>query len=321
MRTYPNRALAEGLLTTVLMIVLATLGLILPWLFFLSGLLFPIPLIIMVFRHGLKKALLAVVVAYTVLVLALADYFTVTLFFAQFCSVAIFFGLLFRNKIPAGKSLFAGVVLAALITIAALALISSATDLTLNTIENQFNMQMEKNLELYQKSYEISQQQQDEMRQSMHTFVKYMVMLLPGSLIIGAMLSTLFTFLITRVILIRLKHNILPLPPFSHWTFPWHTVWGVIIGLALMIVGDRYGLGIMAIIGKNILYVFGFSFFLLGVAVAVYYYKKLSIPKIIKWLIIVLALLFPATPYLLAAVGVLDPLVDIRKLNKKTEKK
>lgn len=317
MDTYQNRALVEGVLFAFLMVVIAALGLFIPWLFFISSLLFPIPLILMIYRYGLKKGLLSMAIAYISLSLIYPAPFSVAMIFAQFGSVALLFGLLFRNKIKAGTSLFGGVVLAGLITFFAMILITTMTGLTLSDIEGQIVSQFDESLKIYQKSYELSATEQQELRQSMQATAQYVVRLLPGILVLGAMLSTMLTFFITRVIMVRLKHEILPMRPFSHWTYPWYTVWGIILGLALTIAGDRYGWLTTAIIGKNLLYIFGFVFLLLGIAVTVYYYQRLSIPRFIKWLLLLFIIFLPVTPYVLAVIGALDPLVDMRRLNKK----
>jgi uncharacterized protein YybS (DUF2232 family) len=271
----------------------------------------------MIYRYGLKKGLLMLAVAYIGLSLIYPAHFNVALIFAQFGSVGLFFGLLFRNKIKAGTSLFGGVLLAALITLSAMILITTMTGLTLGNIETQIVSQFDESLKIYQKTYELSTTEQQELRQSMQAMATYVVRLLPGILVLGAMLSTMLTFFITRVIMARLGHEILPLLPFSQWTYPWYTVWGAIFGLALTIAGDRYGWLTTAIIGKNLLYVFGFTFLLLGIAVAVYYYQRLSLPRFIKWLLLLFIIFLPVTPYILAVIGVLDPLVDVRRLNKK----
>lgn len=315
--TYQYRSQLEGVLFALIMVVIIALGLYIPWLFFISSLLSPIPIILMIYRYGLKKGLLTLAIAYITLLLIYPAHLNLAIIFAQFGSVGILFGLLFRNNIKAGTSLFAGVALSAIIALFIILFITAVTGLNLNDVENHVVKQFEENLAAYQTNNNLTAIEQQELRQSMLATAKYMVRLLPGILILGAMLSTFVSFFISRLIMVRLGHEVQPMPPFSHWTYPWYTVWGIILGLALTIAGDRYGWLTTAIIGKNLLYIFGFVFLLLGIAVATYYFQKLDWPKFIKGLLLIFIIFLPITPYLLAVVGALDPLVDIRRLNKK----
>lgn len=314
-----NRVLLEGAGYAFAMGILAALGLSVPWLFFISSLLLPIPLILMIYRYGLKKGLLTLALAYILVLLIYPDSFTAAIIFAHFGAVGLVFGLMFRNKVSAGTSLFSGVALAGLITLFAIMLIALAGNITYSSLETQFTNQFNESLKTYQQSYQISETEKQELQQSMQATTKFMTRLLPGIMVMGAMVSTMITFFIARGIMARWGHKILPMPSFSQWTYPWYTVWGMILALALTVAGDHYRWPTTAIIGKNLLYVFGFIFLLLGIAILTYHFRRLSWPRYIKWPLLIILILIPVTPYLLALAGALDPLLDLRRLNKENK--
>ncbi|MEG6617250.1 YybS family protein [Peptococcaceae bacterium 1198_IL3148] len=313
--TYQTRGLVEGALLAALTVVLVAMGFFIPWLFFISSILFPVPIILMIYRQGLKKGFLSLITAYFLLLMLYPDPISITIFFMQFSPLGVLFGLLFKNRVSAGKSIFAGTVLAAVLTFVSIGLVIMLTGISTGELESQLKGEINHSMDLYQDINNLSDSEAEEMRQIMEDFIDTMLLLLPSILIIGAMFSTLISYIISRTVLVRLNHDVLPLPPFSHWTYPWYTVWGIIIGLAMMIIGDRYDYTTVATLGKNILYVFSFAFLLLGISVLAFYYKRAPISKGLKWLLIFLAILLPLTPYLVVVMGVLDPLLDIRKLN------
>jgi uncharacterized protein YybS (DUF2232 family) len=313
--TYQTRGLVEGALFAALTVVIAAIGFFIPWLFFISSLLFPIPIILMVYRQGLKKGLLSLITAYFLLLIIYPDPISVTIIFIEFAPIGLLFGLLFKNKVSAGKSILAGTLVAAMLTLIVIGLLSIFTGINTMEIESQLQAEIENSIKIYQETNLMSGDDVEQLSQSMEKFFDYVILLLPGILVIGSMLSTLISYLVSRAVLVRLRHEVLPLPPFSKWTYPWYTVWGIIIGLAMTLIGDRYDYLMVASIGKNILYVFSFSFLLLGISVIAYYYKRLPLNRGVKWLMVILAIFFPITPYMLIGVGVLDPLLDIRKLN------
>lgn len=314
-----TRSLIEGALFAVLTLLIIAIGLYIPMLFFITSMLIPVPTIVMVCRHGFKKALMSLIVAFTLLFMLYADPIIISMLFIQFGPIGLLLGLLFKNQVSAGKTVIAGTITAALITVVVLLLTSTITGINLLSIENQLNDAFEESIKLYQDAGLIKDEATlNEMKQNMETTSRTVALLLPGTLVLSAMFSTLITYFLARAVLIRLKYSVTAVPAFSEWMFPWYTLWGIVIGLALMLFGDRFAYDVIAAIGKNILYVFGMCFLVLGISVAAYYYKRLPIHNVIKIILVVVLILWPFTPLLLLIVGIMDPLVDLRRLNSKT---
>lgn len=313
----PTRGLVEGAFFAAIAVVIAAIGLYLPWLLFITGLLFPIPMVVMVFRNGLKRALMSLTVCFLLLLILYPEPVSVSLLIIQFGPLGLLIGLLFKNGVSAGKSIVIGAITAACLTLVVITFTALITGINPFNIEEQIQTTLDSSIDFYEEAGMLKNVDVDELRETMQQSINMMSLLLPGILIIGAMLSTMLTYFIARAVMSRLGYSIVKMPPFSEWTFPWYTVWGIIIGLGLTLIGDRYEINLMATMGKNILYIFGISFILLGVSVATYYYKRLPLATWIKLIFIFLLALWPFTPFLLMGVGIIDPLMDIRKLNKK----
>lgn len=105
------------------------------------------------------------------------------------------------------------------------------------------------------------------------------------------------------------------LPSFTRWQVPWPLTWGVIIGLAALLVGDWQNSELAAILGINI--VVGYLPLALanGLAVLVCLYRYLVLPPVIKAMGILPLVLYPPLGILvMGALGLFDPLVNFRRL-------
>ncbi|WP_034638769.1 YybS family protein [Desulfofalx alkaliphila] len=315
----PVRGLVEGALSAALMGLFVLLGLYIPLLLPISSLLFPIPLILMVYRNGLKKAVMSLVVAYLLLLMLFPDPLTVTVLVIQFGLMGLLLGLLFKNHVSAGKSIAIGTLAAACLTLIILGFTLLIMGVNPLQLEEQLELIVEESIAYYEETDMLTEVDTAELRETVYGTMRMLALLAPGILIISSMLSTLLTYLLSRAVMVRMNKDIPPLPPFSRWTYPWYTVWGVIVGLGLTLIGDRYEFVLIATVGKNMLYVFGVSFLLLGLSVAAYYYKKLQISPWIKLIFVFLLAMWPFTPFLLIGVGVMDPLLDVRRINNNTD--
>ena len=315
-----TRSLLEGAFFAALTAIITVSGLYMPLLFAVTGMLTPVPTAVMVYRHGLKKGVLSLAVAFILLFILYSEPITITILLIQFGPIGLLFGLLFKNQVGSGKSIAAAAAVSALLSVVVMLLTSALTGVDLLSIENQLSEAFEESIQFYQHTGMFNDAAINEMKQSMETTLHTVAILLPGILVMSAVFSALITYFLTRAVLIRLKYSLPPMPVFSKWAFPWYTLWGVIVGLALMLIGDRFGYSGISIVGKNLLYILGIGFGVLGLAVTVYYFKRLPLSRFFKAILIVLLILWPFTPFLLVIIGVLDPLIDFRRLNNKSLK-
>ncbi|MCL0080925.1 YybS family protein [Peptococcaceae bacterium] len=315
--TKATRALVEGAFLAALAVLIAAVGLYLPWLFFVTALLFPVPLILMVYRHGLKKGIMSLLVTGVLLLMLYPDPLSITLLMVQLGPVALVLGWLFRNQVSAGKSIVVAAITAALLMVLVTGLMALLLGINPFEITEHLHAAKEASKQFYQDAGFLKDEQAQKFQEVINNMISTVVLLLPGILISSAMISTLLTYLLARAIMVRLHCSVPVLASFSQWTYPWYTLWGVIAGLILILVGDAYALEIITQIGQNLLYIFGIALMLLGLSVAVYYYKKITWPKVIKIILVILLVMWPYTPFILAIVGMLDAVMDIRQLNKK----
>ncbi len=101
---------------------------------------------------------------------------------------------------------------------------------------------------------------------------------------------------------------------FTKWQLPWYSIWLIIIGLALTIGGDEQSWQFMELMGKNILYIAAFIFFILGIAVIMHYVQLWKVSKVVKFVIMAVLLLYlPITAMMALTIGVVDSVVNLRR--------
>ncbi len=131
----------------------------------------------------------------------------------------------------------------------------------------------------------------------------------PIMLIWASLFSTVVTYLMTFIVLRKLKIEIPEMPPFDYFHIPWNFIWGLIAGGLLIKLDISFT---MTKIGENILYSFLMLYFITGLSIAKFFLNKSSLHWSFKgFLFISVMLFFQPIPFL---VGIFDNLVDFRNI-------
>lgn len=310
-----NKSLTEGAFLAALAAILGLIGLYIPPLYFITSLLVPLPLAVLVKRHDLSAGLMAWAVTTFLLFVFFGEPFTVLLLVIQFGPMGLLFGILFKNHVPAGPSIAVGSIMAAALTVITVTMTFWITGINPFAMGQEMKESMEEATAWYARAGLVDAQGEQQLQEFTEQMIRLVPVFIPGSLVVWALISALLTYLITRSVLIRLNYSVPPVPPFSQWRYPWYSLWGVIIGLGLMLVGDQWGLTVVNNIGSNILYVFAFAYFVLGLSVLSFFMKRWQVMPLVKVIIAVVALLYlPFFGVGIMVMGMLDPILNGRRL-------
>ncbi|MEW6697407.1 MAG: YybS family protein [Bacillota bacterium] len=306
-----TRALADGAVTAGLTAVLGLLGMFIPPFLFLVNILMPIPLAVLVKRRGLYTALLSLAVTGLLLMMLYPSPLKVLLVFILFGPLGIVLGLLYKNHVAAGHALVAASVVSTVSYLTVIALTSLIAGVNLEMMQTAVNESMNMVFSMYQQAgTPIPADQQEIFRDA----IKASLMLLPAYFIIHGILSANLSYLVGSKVLRRLDYKVNALPPFSQWRLPWYTIWGIILGLILFLGGSHFALNTVKITGQNILAVFLFIFFVIGLSVVAHYYKLIPFSKPFKILFLFLLILYIAFMYpAIMVLGVLDTVINLRR--------
>jgi len=282
---------------------------------FLVDFIWGIPLIILVKRYDLRTGLLALVTTFLI-TLVLAEPVISFLLFIELAPLAIVYAILFKNTDSPGVTLTAGAVVSVVSDILVILGYFYLAGEKLIPTEQVLRTQIDQFMDFYVKmGMDIKQA-----RLFAETALKMTVILIPSTIAVTSVVRAFLTYIVAAGVLRRLNYPVSGLPPFSEWRLPWYSVWLMISGLALSLLGDQYGLTSLAYTGKNMVFIVIPLYFIIGLSVVTYIFKTWKIPRWIKILIIVvLAVNFSGSIVLLTLIGVFDPLVSFRKWRKPKE--
>jgi len=147
--------------------------------------------------------------------------------------------------------------------------------------------------------------------------LNYLLMIVPGILIIQSMFIAIGNYYLTASILKRFSSKDVELPQFSTFILPTNIVLGSLIIFTLSYL-TRYIEGIYhASLITNVTLLFIFLFFIQGISVISFLIKRTRTPKAIR--ILLIGMIFLISPLLTAVsfIGLVDSIVDVRKLRTK----
>ncbi|MBE3584163.1 MAG: DUF2232 domain-containing protein [Limnochordaceae bacterium] len=146
-------------------------------------------------------------------------------------------------------------------------------------------------------------------------------LLWPAALLISSGGIALVNYGLLRLLLHRLGDEIPAGPSFSRWHLPWPFLWGLIAGLAAMYLAEPLsgqlgasGRTVLQAIGLNLEAIFSLVFGVQGVALVWFWLERTGVTPVWRWLVVVLAFLWPLMWMALVLAGALDSWFDWRKL-------
>lgn len=315
------RAMAEGALLAAITAILALVGVYIPLANFITFLIVAVPIIIVIVRNNLSTGIISSIVA-TFLVAVLAGPIAALFFYLQFMLLALAYGYLFKYKYSSGKILAVGTFVATISTILIIAITMLVGEISIAQQKEMLFQTVDRTIQIYE-DYGMMEQfaakgiDKVQLKNILTDMVQLFIRILPALLIIGSIFTALTHFIIARIALKRIGHEIPRFLPFSEWHLPWYSIWGLIIGWGSFLVGDIYNQDILRTLGQNIMITYGIVLFVLGLSVIAYYIKKYELPRMTRLIIILTAVLL-LNGFVVATIfiGMFDLVLDHRRLNR-----
>lgn len=316
--TQPQRVrpLVEGALLALITAMMGALAIYFLPVKFLVDYIWGIPIIIIIKRYDFRTGMLTLITTFLITWM-LTDPVTTLLLILELAPLAIAYGLLFKHEISPGTVLLIGSAVSILST--ALTVLGFIYIAKINVLpsEEVLRTQVQQSAAIYTKLGIVSAQEAKAIAEST---VKLTLALIPSVLAVASIVRSFFTYIITVKVFRKLNYKANPLPPFSEWSLPWYSIWFVIAGLGLSIIGDQYKLYSVAVAGKNLVFIVFPMFFMTGLSVTTYFVKSWKIPLWMKLFMGIFAFVnFSGTIVLLTLLGLFDPVVSFRKRKKPSD--
>lgn len=311
-----TRALAEGAIMASIAGLLGIIGIYIPVLSLLTGLVWAIPIILLVMRHNLRLGFMGLLVSGG-LISILAGPVQGVLLLVQLGGIGLLYGYCFKHRFHPVKTMLWGTVIAAISTAATIVLSAFIADLPIVQWITDMKMAFDEAINLYEKIGILDRilppgSTPEQFKQSMHFMIDTFI---PGAFVAGSMVAAFINYVIAGKVLRRLKYEIPELPPFREWHFPWYIIWGIILALGFLLAGKKYENQLIINISLNILYIYFPILLVSGLAVAVFYLHKYKLSPVVKGIIIFASLAYlNVVMMILLVIGLFDPLIDYRRL-------
>lgn len=301
----------SGLLAAVT-VVMALIGVYVPFFGTAAVLMWPLPILVLIVRHGLQWGVMAAVVA-GVLTAALVEPMASLRLALAFAPGGIALGLGFRRGWPPVRTLTVGIVCSMAAKLAALALLFTLTGI--EPFSAQFDIMEESfatTAEMY-RDMGMSDAQIEESRAIFTENLSLMRLLLPLIVVIMGLMDTMLNYFLGGVVLRRLGHGVATLPPFAEWRLP--PVFLYVFGFALvgMYWGSTREIAPLYQASLNFFMLAAFAGLIEGVSVYVYASRYFRWPRIFSMGLMIFILLNGFLLRILCMVGLFDMMLDYRK--------
>lgn len=308
-----TRTVTEGAMSAVIIVILSCFN----FSFGFVGPLIPIPLAMIVHRHGLRAGIAVSFVSAAVTSLLLASpIIGLDLMIIGFLGIAV--GLAAREGFRFTYIFIIGIgaaVLASVLRLFTFSLIAGYSFLDeIAVLWEKVGQQM---LEFWQ-ARDLPPELIDQYTDLVTSMPQFFQMLLPVFILANGIFQTIICLFGLGISYKRLGMSFPPIPRFIHWKLPWYFVWGFILSKAAAIILAYFPHQSIKIIFLNLDVFFSGAFFVQGTAIAWFYMVKAGVSKPVRLLVTAIALLTgnALIYYILTMLGVLDTWFDLRKLNK-----
>ncbi|ORU01092.1 hypothetical protein D081_0540 [Anaerovibrio sp. JC8] len=305
------KSMTESGLLAAITVIVALAGVYIPLLGEVAILVWPLPILILEVRHGLKWALLSVLAAGIIMAILIEPMSALRLVIG-FAPPAIALGYGFRKGLPAGQTLLMSLLTAVIAMLLALGLFLAVTGINPFTMELEV---MEDSFNTSISAYEtmgVPPEKVAEMKENFGQAFKMVGMLMPLIVICSGLITTLINFVVGRRVLKRLGYNLPGLPTLDQWRLPVALFYLFGFSLVGIYWGESRSIELLKQISYNVFFLTTLAGFVQGVAILSNVLRG-KISRWMFWIIIAFIFINGLLAQLLAFVGLFDMIFDYRR--------
>ena len=304
-------SLTEGGILSAITVIMAVIAVYVPLLGMVALLLWPLPMIVLIVRHGLKWGLMSAVVA-GILTAVLIEPLTALRLTLSFAPCGLALGIGYRKK-WASTSVFAtGMVVSIVSKVVALGLVFFLTGI--HPFSSVFDMldQSYGQTEAFYQSINMSAGQIEAARENYTANMAMVRQLVPLIVILAGLVDTAMNFIIGGKVLRRLGHEVVAFPPFMEWRLSPGFAYLYCFSLIGMYWGQAHGMPVLQQISLNANMLGTMAGMLQGLVLYECAMEHYHISKLINMIVIVLIFFSGVFMQILVFVGIFDMVVDYR---------
>jgi uncharacterized protein YybS (DUF2232 family) len=215
----------------------------------------------------------------------------------------------FRRRLSIEKVILYPVILALIVPMLILILASIQVNQTpWHIISSYLDESFQESIKLLGQTG-ISSEDMTNIRQNASIIKEILTDYFPSLLFIGLGLVAWVNLLLVRYLLVRAGIDCSPYADLSGWKGPDHIIWLFIIALGALLIPIKEA----QITATNLLIPLIFNYFLQGLAIMSYFFKKKMVPPPLRAVLYIFTFTIQYVPIAVAAVGLFDLWIDFRK--------
>lgn len=238
-RRMRTQGLTEGAILAALVAMFAVATRYLPLVGIGTALLCPLPLAVLVIRHGFRVAAIASVVA-TLVAAMLAGPLVGLAILVSFGPMGLVLGIGARLAWPATRTVLTGALVSFVSTILNYLGLLGGGRISLDEMAKTMERSVEMSASFYAR-LGLSQSQIDAVSVQMREVARLFPYLLPAMLVSGALFAAWLNYEVGRRVLDRFGYRWPPLPPVRTWRVPALAIWLIPLSYLLLAFGNRPG--------------------------------------------------------------------------------
>ncbi len=279
----------------------------------LMSLLTPTPILLASLRYGLRMGLLVVGLAAVALTVLLGSHQSL-LFFAEYGVMAIVMAETVRRRWPIEKTFLIATGVSLLVSGIVMVTFLWSAPLDLAMARQQLEEHLDRALRPY--LGEVDAVIEAQLLPYIQETLKLVIQLFPALLVMSTAAGVILNYSVVRILWRRVGGPpLFPDTALSRWKAPDACVWILIGGGILSFLPSL----ILQAVGRNIVLLVGAIYLTQGLAIAVYYLNKGSVPVIFRGTAYVFLLVQPLLLFGVAAFGLFDLWCDFRRIGNKRE--
>mgnify|MGYP003586618086 CR=1 FL=1 len=306
-----NSMTESGILAAIT-VVMALIAVYVPMLGIVAVLLWPLPMIVLIVRHGLRWGIMSVLVAAILTAVLVEPLISLRLALA-FAPGGIALGIGYRRGWPGVRIFTVGVIVSLAAKMAALGLVFLITNIHPFTMQfDALNDSFQKSVEIYQ-SFNMTEEQIEQAKETFSQNMQLVKLLLPMVVVLMGLMDTALNFVIGGKVLHRLGHDVPVFPKFTEWRLPKAFLYLFGFSLVGMYWGTTRELALLYQVSLNGNMIATFAGIIQGVALYQNMTERYHWSKILSTVVLVFIVLNGVLLQLLAFTGLFDMVFDYRR--------
>ena len=270
----PARRISEGALMIALTVILGISAFYAPILDIVLLMLCPVPIMFLIKRHNIGTGVLAFLASAILLSLFLG--ITNGAFIVLTTgAVGIWYGIAMRKNLKPLLTVTIGTVLSAVSVAVTMLMSLWVMGISVNAVDTYIAQYVDQTVQALQSAGIFDTLaggiSAEDYKQTM---VSMLTRLIPGMMVIIAMIQALFCYIISGAVFRRLGIAAQTLPKFREWHMSWPALWGLIVALLAYVAYHYLQYPVLKDIAVNILYIYYPIMMATGISLVVWFYKK-----------------------------------------------